>query len=53
MVMAVVAALLVGFSGGFLTFKIKQRWCERCGAGLTCMDCIRRAEVNSGVPRSL
>jgi Flp pilus assembly pilin Flp len=29
---AVVSALLVGYLGGLLSFKVKTRWCPRCGA---------------------
>ncbi|WP_412752258.1 hypothetical protein [Krasilnikovia sp. M28-CT-15] len=25
-------ALMVGFLGGLLSFKVKQRWCPRCGS---------------------
>jgi hypothetical protein len=37
-VSAVVAALVVGFLGGLLSFKVKQRWCPRCGTTLACPD---------------
>jgi hypothetical protein len=29
---AVMAALLVGFLAGLLSFKVKQRWCPHCGS---------------------
>jgi NADH pyrophosphatase NudC (nudix superfamily) len=29
---AIVAALVVGFLAGLLSFKVKSRWCTRCGA---------------------
>jgi hypothetical protein len=29
---AVTAALVVGFLAGLLTFKVKARWCPRCGS---------------------
>ena len=29
---AVIAALLLGFLAGLLSFKIKDRWCPHCGA---------------------
>ena len=35
-VVAVSAALLVGFLVGLLTFKLKQSWCAECGATLAC-----------------
>jgi NADH pyrophosphatase NudC (nudix superfamily) len=39
MVLATVtAALVVGFLGGLLSFKAKQRWCPRCGVTLTCPE---------------
>ncbi|GAB1640940.1 hypothetical protein KRMM14A1259_13630 [Krasilnikovia sp. MM14-A1259] len=28
----VVAALLSGFLAGLLSFKVKSRWCPRCGS---------------------
>lgn len=28
---AVISALLVGFVAGLLSFKVKARWCPRCG----------------------
>ena len=34
-----IAALLLGFVAGLLTFRMKQRWCERCGATLRCLTC--------------
>ena len=38
MVTTVAAALVVGFLGGLLSFKVKLRWCRRCGTTLTCPD---------------
>lgn len=32
---AVISALLVGCLAGLLSFKIKARWCPRCGATTT------------------
>lgn len=37
-VAAIIAALLVGYLAGLLSFKVKNRWCEVCGATLTCPD---------------
>lgn len=37
---AVIAALVVGFLAGLLTFRIKQRWCTKCGATLMCTSCV-------------
>lgn len=28
----------LGFAVGFLSFRVKQRWCRSCGAVLTCPD---------------
>jgi ribosomal protein S27AE len=28
---AVISALLVGYLAGLLSFKVKDRWCPRCG----------------------
>jgi hypothetical protein len=33
-----IAVLLLGFLAG-LTFRMKQRWCEHCGATLRCPQC--------------
>ncbi|MFI5494756.1 hypothetical protein [Actinoplanes sp. NPDC051859] len=35
---AIIAALIVGFLAGLLSFKIKVRWCPTCGATLSCPD---------------
>jgi hypothetical protein len=32
-------AALVGFLGGLLSFKVKTRWCSRCGAVKRCPEC--------------
>jgi hypothetical protein len=36
-----IAALLLGFLAGLLAFRMKQRWCEHCGATLRCPGCDR------------
>jgi hypothetical protein len=33
---AVLAALIIGFLAGLLTFRKAQRWCPVCGMTLTC-----------------
>ena len=38
-VAALVAAVAVGFGGGWLALRGVARWCPSCGAGLTCPDC--------------
>lgn len=45
-----VASLVVGFVGGVLSLKAKNRWCPGCGTSLACLAC---EEVNSGTPRSV
>lgn len=45
---AVVASLVVGFVGGVLSLKAKNKWCPGCGTSLACLAC---EEVNSGAPR--
>jgi NADH pyrophosphatase NudC (nudix superfamily) len=49
-VMGIVAALIVGFAAGLLTFKRSSRWCPVCGATLRCLDCAqaRRSAGYSG-----
>lgn len=32
MIAGLMAALLVGFTAGLLSFKAKSRWCPRCGS---------------------
>jgi hypothetical protein len=39
---AVVAALVIGFLAGFVTFRRSLRWCPTCGAGLRCLECPGR-----------
>jgi hypothetical protein len=29
---AVVVALMLGYLGGLVSFKVKSRWCPECGA---------------------
>jgi hypothetical protein len=43
-----VASLVVGFVGGVLSLKTKNRWCPGCGASLACLAC---EEVSSGATR--
>jgi hypothetical protein len=31
--------VLVGFALGHFSFRVKGRWCRRCGLGLVCPDC--------------
>ncbi|MFC7276038.1 hypothetical protein ACFQS1_18755 [Paractinoplanes rhizophilus] len=38
---AVTSALVVGYLAGLLSFKVKARWCPRCGA--TTSDLARQA----------
>lgn len=38
-VIAVLAALLVGFAAGFVVFKRSQRWCLGCGSLITRAHC--------------
>jgi len=40
LVAAVMAAVVLGYLGGLLSFKIKSRWCPECGA--TTIDAIPR-----------
>jgi hypothetical protein len=32
---AVASALVLGYLGGLLSFKVKSRWCPECGATTT------------------
>lgn len=40
LVLAVIFALLMGFVAGLLSFKVKSRWCPKCGSST--MDTYRR-----------
>jgi hypothetical protein len=42
----VVLATLLGYLTGFLSFKVKTRWCGVCGAVKSCPDC-----ANTRTPR--
>lgn len=49
LLVAVVAALMLGFAGGMVTYQKSRRWCTWCGLTLTCQVCQpvsgQRAEV--------
>lgn len=35
MLATILAAILLGFLAGLLSFKVKSRWCPRCGTTTT------------------
>ena len=35
LISAVVAAMVMGYLAGLWSFKVKSRWCPRCGATTT------------------
>ncbi|RNL87705.1 hypothetical protein EFE23_26710 [Micromonospora solifontis] len=39
----VLAALVVGYVAGLVSFKIKDRWCPQCGSTTIARDQVRRA----------
>jgi hypothetical protein len=41
--LAVVAALILGFLAGLLTFRVKSRWCPQCGATTMALEERRQA----------
>lgn len=45
-VIAMMAAVVLGFLGGLLTFKKAQQWCPECGATLRCLDCLKRTRAS-------
>lgn len=45
---SVMAALMIGFLAGLLTFKAKQQWCAACGQTSTCPMCLTDREANRG-----
>jgi hypothetical protein len=45
-----VAALLVGYLAGLLTFKRSNRWCPACGSSLVC---AAKCHGRSDAPRPL
>jgi hypothetical protein len=38
---ALVGCVLLGFAAGLFSFKVKSRWCPRCGVALRCPACRR------------
>jgi hypothetical protein len=44
-----VAALVVGFTAGFLTYPQSRRWCPECGVSLHCPQCA----VSASTPRTM
>jgi NADH pyrophosphatase NudC (nudix superfamily) len=49
-----VAALVVGFAAGLLTFKRSNRWCPACGHPLICKaNCGGRLDVSRQVGSGL
>ncbi len=51
-VMTVLAAVLLGFLAGLLTFKVKQKWCPECGGELRCVACLDRMALTGRTTRS-
>ena len=45
MVIAVIAALTLGFLAGLLSFKVKARWCPHCGSTTLPTPAPMRAQV--------
>jgi hypothetical protein len=48
-------ALALGFTIGLFAFKVKTRWCKRCGATLICAFCVtdpQLAMMRGGMARS-
>ena len=41
MAFALVGCVLLGFAAGLFSFKVKSRWCPRCGVALACPACRR------------
>jgi len=35
----IISTMLLGFLAGLLSFKVKSRWCARCGAVKRCPTC--------------
>ena len=44
---AVLAALVVGFLAGLLSFKKKASWCPQCGAVKDCVTCHERRRIEA------
>jgi len=42
LIVAVLAALMVCFLAGLLSFKVKTRWCPSCGATTSTLEERRR-----------
>jgi hypothetical protein len=39
----VLAALVVGYIAGLVSFKVKDRWCPQCGSTAVAREQVRRA----------
>ncbi|MFI9640890.1 hypothetical protein ACIG87_12620 [Micromonospora sp. NPDC051925] len=39
----VLAALMVGYVAGLVSFKVKDRWCPQCGSTAIAREQVRRA----------
>ncbi|SDY23645.1 hypothetical protein SAMN05444365_1011154 [Micromonospora pattaloongensis] len=40
-VAGVLAAAVLGFAGGMVTYQKSRRWCTICGSSLRCPRCAR------------
>ena len=43
--MAIVAAMLLAYLAGLLSFKVKSRWCAACGTVKSCPRCAAWASL--------
>jgi hypothetical protein len=41
------AAIIVGFIAGLVTFKRSFAWCPKCGVTLRCLECASQPEVQA------
>jgi hypothetical protein len=44
------AASVLGFAVGLFAFRIRARWCPRCGATLGCVECRDRFRLAQRAP---
>jgi hypothetical protein len=50
-IITALAAGLLGFLAGLLTFKVKTSWCRTCGTTLSCSACTNAVLPPGGYRR--
>jgi hypothetical protein len=42
---SIVGSVAVGWLAGMLTFRRSLTWCSACGQALSCLNCLREAQL--------